>query len=496
MEYNKNTVSEKRLKFMNDDINHDELSEKRKEKIDSFHLSIEREDTPPQNTVIEDLLEENTETILLSDESDISYSKSEGQFISSYSEGKKADDFNTPVSSQQWQDKQSKKAEKHRKKLKAKKNGCLFRMIWLVMVVLVSVIFAQYVMVGVNDMLAITRTEEKIVSITIPKDASLDQITDILYDNGVISSKTFFKLYANVTKSTAGFTQGTFDIETNRDYQSIINFMQSDMNRTDVVTIQFTEGMTILEYANLLEKNQVCSAEDFLKVCNSNHFDEDYTFLKELTNVSKRYYKLEGYLFPDTYNFYVGEDPYSVVRKFLANYTQKIYYTKSRVEGFEDKVTVEERAESIGMTVDEVTTLASLIQAEAANKDDMYVISSILHNRLNTIENGGNSPFGDSGLNYLQLDSTIYYPYRSLNKVPSSIRKNFESRYNTYNIIGLPYGAICNPGMDAIEAALTIEESDYYYFCHKAAEGDQPAEAYYASTLQQQLDNMAMAGLT
>lgn len=482
---------------MNDDMNNEELSEKRKEKIDQFHLSIEEDetDTPSQDTAVFNISEESGETELQFDESEVSYLKQEEQFINSYSEGKTADDLKPPVLSTQQKDRKSRKAEKRRKKLRAKKNSCLFRMIWLVMIVLVSVVFAQYIMVGVNDMLAINRTEETTVSITIPKDASLDQIADILYENGVIDNKTFFKLYAQITKSTTGFTQGTFDIETNRDYQSIINFMQSDMNRTDVVTIQFTEGMTVLEYADLLERNQVCSSEDFLNVCNSDHFDEDYTFLQELSNVSQRYYKLEGYLFPDTYNFYVGEDPYSVVRKFLANYTQKVYYTKSRVKGFEDKVTIEERAKSMGMTVDEVTTLASLIQAEAANRDDMYVISSILHNRLNTISNGGNSPFGDSGLNYLQLDSTIYYPYKSLSKIPSSVRNNFKSRYNTYDIVGLPYGAICNPGMEAIEAALTIEETDYYYFCHKAADGDQPAVAYYASTMQEQLNNMALAGL-
>lgn len=480
---------------MNDDMNNEDLSEKRKEKIKQFHLSIEEDeiDTSSEKDITVLNISEKTESPF--DESEVSYlEQEEEQFINSYSEGKTVDDLKPPVLSTR-QDRKSRKAEKRRKKLKAKKNGCLFRMIWLVMIVLVSVVFAQYIMVGVNDMLAINRTEETTVSITIPKDASLDQIADILYENGVIANKTFFKIYAQLTKSTTGFTQGTFDIETNRDYQSIINFMQSDMNRTDVVTIQFTEGMTILEYADLLERNQVCSSEDFLNVCNSDHFDEDYTFLQELSNISQRYYKLEGYLFPDTYNFYVGEDPYSVVRKFLANYTQKVYYTKSRVKGFEDKVTVEERAKAIGMTVDEVTTLASLIQAEAANQDDMYVISSILHNRLDTISNGGNSPFGDSGLNYLQLDSTIYYPYKSLSKIPSSIRNSFKSRYNTYNTAGLPYGAICNPGMAAIEAALTIEETDYYYFCHKAADGEQPAVAYYASTMQEQLNNMALAGL-
>lgn len=488
-------------------MNNDEkdFSEKRQEKIDHFQLRIEDDESEaPMSTeeasirLEKDSAFEQRQESSQPDEQESSCNlEPEKEIISSYSEGKAEEAQKaSALPKVHSQDRASKKAEKRRKKLKAKKNGCLFRMIWLVMIVLVSVVLAQYVMVGVNDMLAINRTEANTVSITIPKDASLDQITDILYENGVINNKTFFKLYAQLTKSTSGFTQGTFDIETNRDYQSIINFMQSDMNRTDVVTIQFTEGMTILEYAELLDRNLVCSSEDFLKVCNSDHFDEDYEFLQNLTDISQRYYKLEGYLFPDTYNFYVGEDPYSVVRKFLANYMQKVYYTKSRVSGFDEKVTIKERAEAIGMTVDEVTILASLIQAEAANKDDMYVISSILHNRLDTISNGGISSYGDSGLNYLQLDSTIYYPYKSLSKIPANIRESFVSRYNTYNTSGLPYGAICNPGMEAIEAALTNQETEYYYFCHKAATEEQAAVPYYAKTMQEQLNNMALAGLT
>lgn len=481
------------LKTMSDEKNAEDLLEKRKEKIESFELNIESEKEYFRENNSENI---NTSEDLENPEIDniVNY-VTDDNTIHSYSDIESSKSALEDTEHHVTKLKSFKKAEKRRKKEKARKNGCLFRMVWLVMIVLVSVVLAQYIMVGVNDMLAINRTEEKTVTITIPKDATLDQISDILYNNKIISNKTFFKFYATFTKATSGFTQGTFDMETNRDYQSIINFMQSDMNRTDVVTIQFTEGMSILEYAALLEKNQVCSSEDFLNACNSDHFDEDYAFLQDMSNVKNRCYKLEGYLFPDTYNFYIGEDPYSAVRKFLSNYTQKIYYTKSRVEGFEQKVTIEERAKAIGMTVDEVINLASLIQAEAANKEDMYIVSSILHNRLDTIKNGGESPFGDGGLNYLQLDSTIYYPYRSLNKVPAAIRKSFKSTYNTYKTAGLPYGAICNPGLDAIEAALAPADTKYYYFCHKAATEEESAQSYYASTMEEHQNNLVLAGL-
>lgn len=412
--------------------------------------------------------------------------------LSSYSETQK-EISQTPADKSAL--KAAKKADKKRRKRKAKKNRTIFRTIWIVMILFASIMFGEYVMVGVNDLLAVGREEAHTVEITIPKDATLDQITDILYDKNVIKNKGFFKLYAFITKSTTGFTQGTFDVETNKDYQALINYMQSDMNRTDVVTIQFTEGMSVNDYAKLLEKNNVCSADAFLSKCNSSDFDEDYEFLTGIKNASQRYYKLEGYLFPDTYDFYVGEDPDSVIRKFLANYRRKTYRTKSRVEGFEKKVTIEDRAKKLGMSMEDVITLASLIQAEAANKEDMYVISSILHNRLATLKTDGINENGEGGLDYLQLDSTVYYPYKNENQVPASIRTTYVSKYSTYKYKGLPGGPICNPGLDAIEAAVSPSETEYYYFCHKAASGDEPAVAYYAKTNTEHLENQEEAGL-
>lgn len=414
-----------------------------------------------------------------------------------------SDDLNSysdnPSDSEQKLDKselrKARRADRKRRKRKAKKNRVIFRTIWIFMVVLVSIMLGQFIMVGVDDMLAVGREEEKSVSVTIPKDATLDQITDILYSNKIINNQNFFKLYATLTKSTSGFTQGTFDVKTNKDYQALINYMQSDMNRTDVVKIQFAEGLNVLEYAKLLEENNVCKADDFLEMCNSTEFDEDYEFLSEIKNASDRYYRLEGYLFPDTYDFYVGEEPDSVVRRFLSNYRRRIYRTKKRVEGFEKKVTIEERAEAIGMSMDEVIILASLIQAEAANTEDMYMVSSVIHNRLETLKTDGVNENGEAGFEYLQLDSTVYYPYRTEQNVPASIRSTYVSSYSTYKNKGVPAGSICNPGLEAIQAAVSPEQTNYFYFCHKAATGDEPAVAYYAETNSEHLRNQEEAGL-
>ena len=327
------------------------------------------------------------------------------------------------------------------------------------------------------------------------KNANIDQITDILISNNIIKNEYAFKLFATFTKSTTGFTQGTFQIPTNKDYMALINDLQSPENRTDTVKIQFREGISILEMADMLEEKKVCNAQEFLNKCNSDEFDEDYEFLKNIKNSDKRYYKLEGYLFPDTYEYYVGEDPSSVIYKFLRNYNSKVYYTKVRFVSGEKKQTIAQRAESLGMSMEDVITLASLIQAEAADEDDMYMISSILHNRLKTSETGGVNDNGEGGFLKLQLDSTVFYPYKTQTQVPASIRATYSSRYNTYKIDGLPAGPICEPGMKALEAAVNPPESNYYYFCHKAATADEPAKAFYAETNAEHLANQEEAGL-
>ena len=149
----------------------------------------------------------------------------------------------------------------------------------------------------------------------------------------------------------------------------------------------------------------------------------------------------------------------------------------------------------MGMTMEDILTLASLIQAEAADEKDMYMISSVLHNRLSTLSNGGTNWYGESGLSKLQLDSTIFYPYATQADVPVSIRDSYISQYSTYEYEGLPAGPICNPSLAAIEAALSPNDTNYFYFCHKAATDTEDAVAYYAVTYSEHINNQYAAGL-
>lgn len=370
--------------------------------------------------------------------------------------------------------KQQKKEEKQIEKGKAKRNRRIFKLVWITMVVLIAIVLSQFLLVGINDLMAISREKNPTkVTIHIPADPTMDDVANTLYHSNVIKQPGFFKLYAKFTSSEEDFRQGDFEIETDKDYEAIINFLQSNVNRTDIVKVQITEGMNLLEIANTLHEKEVISdIQEFLDLCNSDYFDSDFTFLKDITNASDRYYKLEGYLFPDTYDFYVGEAPKSVISKFLNNYDNKIVLHKEKYFGNSKKSTLAEEAAETGYSMDEILTIASIIQAEAASRDDMYVISSILHNRLK---------YGaEYGVSKLNCDCTVYYPYRKQADVPESIRSTFNSTYDTNDFDGLPAGPICNPGSEAIKAAINPSETEYLYFCHdKAENGSTP---YYSVT--------------
>ena len=370
--------------------------------------------------------------------------------------------------------KKQKKEEKKIEKSKARRNRRIFKLVWLSMIVIVAVILSQYLLVGVNDLLGVSRENNPTtVKISIPENPTIDVIADTLYKSGVIKQPGFFKLYATFTSSEEGFRQGEFEIATNKDYEAIINFLQSNVNRTDIVTVQITEGMNIQEIAQTLYDNKVLNnLNEFYELCNSTYFDEDFTFLQNIKNADSRYYKLEGYLFPDTYDFYVGENPKSVISKFLNNYENKVELHKEKYFSDSKKMTLAEAAAGTGYSVDEILTIASIIQAEAASRDDMYYISSILHNRLQ---------FGvEKGVSRLNCDCTMYYPYRKQSDIPEAERATFHSKYNTNDFDGLPAGPICNPGVEAIKAAINPYESDYLYFCHdKPENGSTP---YYSVT--------------
>lgn len=472
----------------------DALEQRRKQKIEQFQLNLDEEFTDPQPAG----------PLPPQEDGDLPVAQPAGapentsapvqpDNLNSFSEEYAASRQKPPVLSKQEKKaaRAAAKAEKKRKKAKAKKNGCLFKMIWLVMVVLVSVLLSQYILVGVNDMLAISRTDaETTVAVEIPDGSSLQDVANILTERHIIDNPGFFKLYATITrKGHISFTKGSYDMNLNMDYEAIINYLFHQENRKDTVQVTFYEGMNILEYAQHLEDKNVCSAEEFLAYCNTDELDEDYSFLAAIDNEQDRYYKLEGYLFPDTYTYYEASEPEDVVRKMLNNYENKIN-EPLEFPGYEEPVSMVQVAADKGMTMENVTRLASIIQLEAGSTEDMATISSVFHNRL-ALSEGEANEFGEFGLSRLMSDVTVFYPYKNKAQLPAD-QQDFTSKYDTYNFSGLPAGPLCSPGREALTAALFPEETDLYYFLYSKEE---TPVFYTAKTLEQQNQNIEKAGL-
>ena len=356
----------------------EELSRRLREKrVNSFSLNIAEDDFAAP--------EEAEESASISSYSDPSVAKAQtAQATRSEKQAKK----------------RAAKAHKARNKQKRKANQRFFRVAWLVMAVLLSLVAARYAVDGINDMLATGREAVK-VTVDLPVDPTNEEVAEILKEKGVIQEKSFFQLYARFTNSSEYYSNGTFELDTSMDYQAIINALQRTSNRLDTVKVMIPEGTSVMQLAALLEENGVCSANDFLEACNTTELDESYDVLSYIEDRGERYYHLEGYLFPDTYEFYQNDDVMNVLMKLVNNCGKKLL-TDEMQEQFEES----------SLTADEVITLASIIQMEAANTEDMYMVSSVLHNRL---ENGSLYD-----IYTLDSDSTTYYPYRKRDEIPQS----------------------------------------------------------------------------
>ena len=237
------------------------------------------------------------------------------------------------------------------------------------------------------------------------------------------------------------------------------------------VTVTFPEGFTLVQIAEKLEENKVCSASDFIALTNNYEFIQTlgYTFTEDITNIDERAFYLEGYIFPDTYEFYKNESPERALRRFLDNTERKL------------TAEYKQRAEVLGYTLDEIITLASIVQKESFTRDSLKNVASVLHNRL-----------ASPSFRRLQCDVTIHYinDYVTNSKYLTGDTSAFAEIYNTYKCDGLPAGPITNPGLAAIEAALYPADTDYYYFVT-----DSEWNYYYSSTYAQHKANCNKVGL-
>lgn len=235
---------------------------------------------------------------------------------------------------------------------------------------------------------------------------------------------------------------------------------------SNVVRVTFPEGSTVSQIALLLEENGVCSAADFMAEADNPLNLEGFAF--EIPNSEERAFLLEGYIFPDTYEFYRNESAVSAIRRFLKNSAEKL----------DEEIIA--RCHELGYTLDEILTLASIIQEEAGDPAEMGKVSSVLHNRL-----------GSSSFPKLQCDVATFYLRDYVKPYVDEIRyEELVELYNTYNCEGLPAGPITNSGIDAVRAALYPEETDYFFFVT-----DSDGAYYYAETWAEHVENCDIAGL-
>lgn len=334
------------------------------------------------------------------------------------------------------------------KNKKTKKNRAARRFLFVLLLILLFMISGlisySYVVNSGNDMSstglpAIAQDDE--IRFDVPLGSSTESIANKLEAEGIINFPLVFRYLSKLNGFDGQYRSGTHLVGKSFSYNDLMRVLS---NQPDSEKVLLKEGITAKEAIDILVSKKIVERDEFTNLMNTGKFE--YKFLQGLPN---RKFKLEGYLFPDTYNFELKSDVKYVIDTMLSNFDKKFkpeYY---------------KRAQQLKMTPDQVIILASLIEGEAAKDEERKIISSVFHNRLN----------GSKSMRKLQSCATVQYILfeKDGKRKPklSESDTRIDSPYNTYLNEGLPPGPICSPGVASIEAALYPEDTDYYYFVAK-----------------------------
>lgn len=343
--------------------------------------------------------------------------------------------------------------------------GVFAKVMFGLIIVCISVGLAMFVIFAGQDVLGIGK-QENMALVEIKENTGLSQVAETLEKQGVINSAFLFKTYCKALKEDVKFQYGTYSLKSNMSYDAILIELQKYSSSKEEVQIMFKEGSTIYQIANLLQQNGVCSANEFVTTLENTDFG--FEFEKTAGQNELAFHKLEGFAFPDTYKFFKGDSPVNAAKKFLSNYNNKV----------SEKMLV--GAPGVALSQTDILTVASIVQREAGKLEEMKKVASVY---LNRIKNPGEFP-------KLQADPTREYA-NELKLQMSVLDQKVIDAYNTYEGQGLPPGPICNPGLDAIEAVLSADDTNYFYFCTDSKTG----EFYYAETLEEHNKNVKKAGL-
>ena len=282
--------------------------------------------------------------------------------------------------------------------------------------------------------------KEQQIEIELPQGYTTSDVANLLQKEGFVEYPWLFKSLSKLNGYDKKYKAGKHIISKELNYEGLMIILTNKPLSNPSIDVRVPEGFTVVELLDYLSERNIVGRDRFESLCKT--AIKKYDFLKD---VPDRKYPLEGYLYPDTYKIDLewGEEEIvdRLLREFESIFKQEYY----------------ERAEELGMTVDEVITLASIIEMEAMYAEDYKMISSVFHNRLNS-----------RGFPYLETDASIQYAriMAGLGRAEIVLYKDWEidSPYNTYKHEGLPPGPICSPRVDAIEAALYPEETNYYFF--------------------------------
>lgn len=336
--------------------------------------------------------------------------------------------------------------------------------IWLALILFIGASLGRMIWQVAADMLAFGRPNQTI-TITITSNDDLDSIAQKLHDTGLIEYPGIFKFYGKLANAERKVKPGTYELNTIYDYMALVKNMSGTADRVDT-TVVIPEGYTCQQIFRLLEKSGVCTVESMEEAVMNADLSK-YWFLEGIDQSDPNC--LEGYLFPDTYKFYLDHDPNSVLTRLLDTFDKR--FSDAMIEKLDilnenlaDMMRYHGLSESYIQshlfTVKEVVIVASIIERETAGDEESYFISSVIYNRLT---NPGEYP-------YLNMDSTLVYITGHSTLTAEDLK--IDSPYNTYLYKGLIPGAISNPGLASLNAALAPENTEYYYFAYDHRVGE------------------------
>ncbi|MBO5975926.1 MAG: endolytic transglycosylase MltG [Oscillospiraceae bacterium] len=345
--------------------------------------------------------------------------------------------------------------------------GCLGGIMYATFILCLSVAFACFAWMAACDVLALNKGDIK-MSIVISDDyfseeevdvfdeegniigsetvllADISSVSQLLRDSGIIEYPWLFKIFAQVSNADKKIDPGTYELSTRYDYRALVKNLQQTTGTKEIKSgVTFPEGYTMAQIFNKLESEGVCTAADLYDAAANYHYD--FSFLDDSTLGDAR--RLEGFIFPNTYDFYVGESASSVISKFLNTFHRQLYADMYQL------------CDNLGITFYEAVIIASMIEKEAANDEERPIIASVIYNRLR------------AGIS-LGIDASILYvhPEHVGVQIPIEILQE-DSPYNTHIYTGLPPTPICNPGLASLEAALHPSATSYYYYALDTATG-------------------------